>query len=435
VIFSKILSQNGTINSEYLQSWNRHYKTRVNLKPVDSSTKLKSIVMGAGKSYGDCFLNSSGVTLVDSSTNNIQLNSSKEITVSGNTRIIDLLNFLLPHELTLNILPGTKLVTIGGCIANDVHGKNHFKVGSFYNQVISFILRNPSNGTELYCSRYSNKELFNASFGACGLTGWISEVKLRVVPLNSKLLIETSKHDTFEDTMKFMQENRSKADYMIAIQRHNKNNLSYIVYLASKIVNSESINFKLNEPSGFLPFTFPFINRFSFYLRNVSLKLGSIAKPTSKIWSVYDFIFMADKFKNVNKWFGKNGFVEYQFVLSEDKFSSAREIIEYVNLRTTIYLGGIKLFGKGNNSPMSFPKQGATFTLLIKPSHKNLQILRHLDGEILNANGRIYLAKDSSLSSTIFHKMYPKAKNISIIRKNYNLLNFSSDLSKRLKIE
>jgi decaprenylphospho-beta-D-ribofuranose 2-oxidase len=143
---------------------------------------------------------------------------------------------------------------------------------------------------------------------------------------------------------------------------------------------------------------------------------------------------MADRHKNANLWFGKNGFIEYQFSLPWSGKLIAMEVMRDFERHFTIYLSGAKVFGNKSKGLIDFTQEGFTVTLTTRPTSKLYSKLIEFDKKILQNGGRIYLAKDSRLDSDIFARMYPRVEELRSLRSKYNLEMFSSDLSRRLKI-
>ena len=141
---------------------------------------------GLGRSYGDVPLNN-GHTLLDTSRLNRFLSfddATGLLECEAGTTLEDILRLAVPRGWFLPVTPGTKFVTVGGCIANDVHGKNHHRAGTFGRHVRSFELVR-SDGTRLHCSAEENAELFRATIGGLGLTGLMTTASIQLRPIES----------------------------------------------------------------------------------------------------------------------------------------------------------------------------------------------------------------------------------------------------------
>ena len=157
---------------------------------------------GNGRSYGDSCLNSSG-TLIDMRSVNRFVAFDREqgiLTAQAGVLLRDVLDLIVPAGWFLPVSPGTALATLGGALANDVHGKNHHKDGTFGCFIVRFSLMR-SDGQILECSAQENTELFAATIGGLGLTGLVTELTIRLMPVSSPCL--DVRYDTFRGLDEF----------------------------------------------------------------------------------------------------------------------------------------------------------------------------------------------------------------------------------------
>ena len=159
-----------------IKSWNNYPKVKHNnIQYINTDTQInfdseKSLAHGLGRSYGDVCLNENGRLILTKELNQV-LEFDKEkgiLKCNAGASLKDILNLITPSGWFLPVVPGTKYVTIGGAIANDIHGKNHHKFGSFGNYINNFKLLR-SNGEIINCSPVENTGLFRASIGGMGL--------------------------------------------------------------------------------------------------------------------------------------------------------------------------------------------------------------------------------------------------------------------------
>ncbi|MGZ6434117.1 MAG: FAD-binding oxidoreductase, partial [Pseudobdellovibrionaceae bacterium] len=139
-----------------------------------------------GRSYGDVCLNDDAVLLSTKNLNHY-ISFDKDLGIiccESGVSIDEILKLIVPHGWFIPVTPGTKFVTIGGALANDVHGKNHHLAGNFGHHVRQFELLR-SNGNRLLCSRTQNSDLFFATIGGLGLTGLITWVEFNLKKISS----------------------------------------------------------------------------------------------------------------------------------------------------------------------------------------------------------------------------------------------------------
>ena len=420
-----------------------------------NSTDLKNIferktsilARGLGRSYGDASQNSGGITLL---TENLSTMNMKDgiLHVEAGATIESIIRRFVPEGWFIPVTPGTRFVTIGGAIAADVHGKNHQKVGTFGAHVISLKISTPIGIYE--CSRTDRQDLFWATIGGMGLTGIIISAQIRMLRVETaKMKASIYKIRNIENTMKKMLELDEKFMYSVAwidtLSKGRKLGRSIITVgnhaEKSDLKKTELTNplrIELNQklsapnwvPNGLLnKFTVKFFNCFWYHkqLRN----------QIDKIQTISSFFYPLDGIKEWNKIYGSNGFLQYQFVITEKDYKLITEVISiFSRLDCPIFLAVLKKFGSENNGLLSFPIRGWTLALDIPISFPNLtQILDIIDDKVLAVNGKVYLAKDSRMNPKIFKQMYPRIKEFKEIKKKYDPQSiFMSDLSRRLSI-
>ena len=172
---------------------------------------------GNGRSYGDVCLNANGL-LLDVSHLNSFISFDKEsgvLTCEAGVTIGEIIKLTVPYSWFPPVVPGTKHVTIGGAIANDIHGKNHISKGSFGCWVKRFELIK-SDGSSYICSPESNRELFAATIGGMGLTGYIKWAEIQLIQGGPLIEVETKKFENFEELLRINEESRSKYEYTVA---------------------------------------------------------------------------------------------------------------------------------------------------------------------------------------------------------------------------
>src|SRR5712672_2532817 len=174
-----------------VESWGRYPRTRCISRPICwrtdplPKTNGKTILpRGLGRSYGDCCLNDGGVLLQTKWMDKfISFDKSTGLlSCEGGATLDEILQLTVPRGWFLPVTPGTKFVSVGGAIANDIHGKNHHRAGTFGCHVTRFELLR-SNGDRLICSPDENSELFRATIGGLGLTGIILWAEFQLKPI------------------------------------------------------------------------------------------------------------------------------------------------------------------------------------------------------------------------------------------------------------
>src|ERR1700726_2692955 len=172
--------------AEVIESWGRwpqqsqqirRIKHRFDSLPAEASM----LPFGNGRSYGDVCLNGGGVLLMTRGLDRFIAfdPTTGVLECEAGMLLNDIIELALPHGWFLPVSPGTCFVTVGGAIANDVHGKNHHRVGSFGNHVLRLELQR-SDGRLIDCSAQHQPQWFAATVGGLGLTGLIRRATLQM---------------------------------------------------------------------------------------------------------------------------------------------------------------------------------------------------------------------------------------------------------------
>tara|TARA_B100000686_G_C16802272_1_gene987008 strand:+ start:3693 stop:5063 length:1371 start_codon:yes stop_codon:yes gene_type:complete len=411
------------------------------------------IARGSGLAYGDAAINNNEFVLLTEYVNNIlsfdPINGT--ITCQGGVKLEDILSVTIPKGWFLPVTPGTARATVGGCMACDVHGKNHHtSFGSFANNVLSVGMLT-GTGEHIECSPYHNSDIFWATAGGIGLTGIILEITIQLIHIETTQVL--TKHictESLEETLSVLTGNNHYA-YSVAwvdSTSRGKNLGKGVVMLGEHESMSKEDTSDNNDEiywtkfnRAHLPVRFPeiFLNKYSSLLFNNYVYWSSKRRNYREVSvNLSKYFYQLDRVDNWYKLYGKKGFIEYQIVVPENNaFEIFRTILEklkeghFVSLLTSI-----KRMGKSNNGFISFPMEGYALSIDVpKRNNAILALLNHFDKLVIGAGGRVYLAKDSRLNKESFLAMYPRVTEwIEIIDSvNPNRL-FSSDMSRRLGI-
>ena len=275
--------------------------------PDFRSIESTVLPFGYGKSYGDSCQNEGGV-LIDTSALNRFIDFDPQnglFRCEAGVTLASILDFIVPRGWFLASTPGTKFISVAGALANDVHGKNHHRNGTFGSSTTRFELLR-SNGERLICSRDENIDLFNATIGGLGLTGLITWVEFKIKPCPSAFFaMESIKFDCLDEFFEINEDSEKNFDYTVSWVDCTKsgsnlgrgiynrgNHASPEKYDLPKLPKQKLINF---------PFDAPFINEFSVNIFN-SLYFNKQIGLYSKQVVHYDpFFYPLDAILNWNK--------------------------------------------------------------------------------------------------------------------------------------
>jgi decaprenylphospho-beta-D-ribofuranose 2-oxidase len=430
-----------------LASWGNYPKNKSKIFEFDKCSTLKWIVesnmdliaYGNGRSYGDSALSRNTIR---GKHHNFFLNfdqSSGLLHVQAGVVLSEILDIFVPKGWFLSITPGTKLITVGGAIASDVHGKNHHLNGCFSEYVKAFTLM-LSNGKIIRCSKQENADLFKATCGGMGLTGIIIDVEIFLKRIESKNIIQTTiQTSSLNETFQVF-ENYSDKEYIVAwIDCLAKGNKTGKCLITSGTFSDDGELGYQSKSKIKIPFNLPsfIINRLVVKIFNFLYYCRIKNKISNKTVSIDTFFYPLDSILNWNKLYGRNGFIQYQFVLPKKiSFKGLEEILNLISKSGfTPSLAVLKLFGPENNNFLSFPIEGYTLAVDFKIEKKLFKFLEELDKVVVNCGGRIYLAKDARVNKKVFESGYPEVNKFRSLRQKYNLeKKFNSLQSRRLEI-
>jgi FAD/FMN-containing dehydrogenase len=356
-----------------------------------------------------------GMDLLDCTSLNRILDFEWEtgrVRLEAGVNFADLLEVSVPRGWFLPVTPGTKFVTVGGAIANDVHGKNHHcagTIGSHVEQIMVF----RSDGAEVLCSLTSNPELFRATIGGLGLTGVIAWADLRLKRIAGNAIeVETIPFDSLDQFLSLSRASDKAWEYTVAWLDCLSSGGTRGIFLRGNHA-AKTVIHRARAMS--IPFALPpvVLNRATASVFNRLYYTLKARKKGPSLIHYEQFFYPLDSLENWNLLYGRRGFVQYQCVLPHREESAVKRILETVSIPgQACFFAVLKTFGD-IKSPglLSFPRPGVTLALDF-PMHgtSTLKLLDALD-ELVSANGgAVYPAKDARMSSAMFKASFPNWK-------------------------
>lgn len=404
-----------------LTNWNLYpritssvYEPRNYQEVVEFISKNENVIArGAGKCYGDASFSKNIISSVRL-TKIIEFNElSGVIRCESGVLLSSILELIVPKGYFLPVTPGTKFITIGGAFASDIHGKNHHIDGVFSDHVTEIKLVNYKG--EIVCAK-PNQELYIQSAGGLGLTGFIVEVCLQLKKIETAYIKQTSvKAKNLKEIFKLFEANNhctysvawidclavgkniGRSILLLGEHATDKEVLSQRKKLA--VHKSPFLNVPIYFPSFILNATFIRIFNFLYYKKSEGTNIVH-----------YDpYFYPLDKINNWNRIYGKNGFVQYQFVLpKEQSYEGIQTILQVLSSnKLGSFLAVLKLFGKSHEDRyLHFPIEGYTLAVDIKITDSLWEILDQLDDIVNSYGGKVYLTKDARMSRSSFEKQY-----------------------------
>jgi len=376
---------------------------------------------GCGRSYGDSCTNTDALLLPTTGMNRLMAFNEETGVLRAEAGITfdEILQFAVPRGWFLPVSPGTKFVTLGGAIANDVHGKNHHRRGAFGQHVQSLALHRSDTGLQI-CSPTANSDLFRATIGGLGLTGVITWAEFQLIPIKSAFINqEVLRLKNLDDFFRHDDESAAAYEYTV----------SWIDCLATGSSLGRGLFMRGNHadqaPRGKPPLPVHRPPRLTvpcsapgFLLNHATIKLFNEAyfrKPVPRgLHAVHyePFFYPLDVVGQWNRLYGKRGFFQYQCVLPLADGRAAVTALLQIIARSgnASFLTVLKKFGDlPSPGLMSFPRSGLTLALDFPNTGAAVRrMMNELDAVVIAHGGCLYPAKDARMSSALFKRSFPQ---------------------------
>lgn len=421
-----------TIGLEPVEGWGRHpvaqgtvaRPERLRLPPGGGAV----LPRGLGRSYGDAAVPASrgGFVLETARADRVVAFDAERgtLTCEAGLSLAEILRVFLPRGWFPPVTPGTKFVTVGGCVACDVHGKNHHRDGSFGRFVDRLALQ-VADGKVVECGPARERELFLATVGGMGLTGLITEVTLRLLPVESAWMVVEREPvsglgamlDGLRDAGKVWPYTVGWIDCLARGDALGRG----ILMRGRHALGSEApagpppaprrFAVPLDGPEWLLsPVLMRGFNA-AYYLRHAwsrqARRTGADVQPVP----YHGFFYPLDALGGWNRLYGRRGFLQYQCVVPRAAGAPAvAEILERLaSAGAASFLAVIKDCGPESDAYLSFPLEGTTLALDLPYRGERTEALVHeLNAVVIAAGGRVYLAKDAVTRAEDFALMVPR---------------------------
>jgi FAD/FMN-containing dehydrogenase len=408
------------------ESWGRYPKYNARVVPLNWQSDFPSAIanlqdsvlpVGMGRSYGDVCLLQDGTLLQTTGMNRlIDFDPATGIlTAEAGITLAQVLDFAVPRGFFLPVTPGTKYVTLGGAIANDIHGKNHHVAGTFGAHVPSFELVR-TDGTRILCSATENPDWYAATIGGMGLTGFIPWATLRLIPIVSRSIDVEYTHFHGIDEFLSLTQSHAHSTYTVSWIDcvSTGRNFARGIFMAGEHSALPGELKPSPEPKLVFPFDAPAfaLNRYSVAAFN-ALYFHKQMQPHKLFVQDYEpYFYPLDIALHWNRLYGSRGLLQFQYAIP---WEHAREgtiaiLHEVAKSGLASFLAVLKAFGDmPSPGMMSFPQPGITLALdfPIKPG-VSFPLFERLADMTLEFGGRLYPAKDAAMTAAQFQTFYPQ---------------------------
>lgn len=441
-----------------ISGWGRYPVQRCELVRPERHSELWSdapslLARGQGRSYGDAALNEGGRVVLTERVNRFLAFDREQgiVRAEAGLTLAELLAVTVPRGWFPLVTPGTKHVSLGGCVAADVHGKNHHHDGAFGRSVRELELIT-AEGRRLRCSPQENAAAFHATLGGMGLTGIIGEVELQLRPIETAYI--RAHHQgaaNLEQVFQLLQDSDAQARYSVAWVDLMSRGAALgrgVVMNGDHAAADELSGGRRLTPLRLpphkvhnIPFDMPgwLLNGLSIRAFNGRYFHAEGGRNAPFLVDYDRFFYPLDTLDNWNRLYGRRGFVQYQCVLpTAGAMAAMQQIMQRLAASGhPAFLGVLKRMGAQGDGHLSFPMEGYTLAMdLPMKGAPTLALLDGFDEVVLQHGGRVYLAKDARLKPETFRAMYPRFGNWQHVRRELDPHGvFSSSLARRLRLE
>jgi FAD/FMN-containing dehydrogenase len=384
-----------------------------------------TLFFGNGRSYGDSCLAASGHVvrtlpldrLIAADWQTGVLRAEPGVTLE------QILNVAIPRGWMLPVTPGTKYATLGGAIANDVHGKNHHVRGTFGRHVRRFALAR-SDGTQFECSPGEQPEFFAATIGGLGLTGMILWAELQLMQIRSSMIDVTSiRFANLEEFFELSELLDPLHEYSVAwVDCQSRGSaLGRGIFMVGDHAKNGPLEVASRKKRT-MPFTLPIpvFNQATLRVFNELYYQKQRRKEVRETVSYDSYFYPLDSLLEWNRIYGRAGFQQYQCVVPPGEArESTRAILDAIaQSGTGSFLAVMKRCGDVRSPGLlSFPLEGTSLALdFPQRDALNTKLFAQLDAIVREAGGRIYPAKDAHMPGADFRAAYPQWQRLEALR-------------------
>lgn len=406
------------------RSWGRYPRTSEHVVTVSDrhaplpASATPALPLGNARSYGDSCLNDGGTLYAMRSLDRFMAFDpvTGVLTCEAGVLFSEILDLVVPQGWFLPVTPGTRFVTVGGAIGNDVHGKNHHRAGTFGHHVMAFELLR-TDGTRRLCTPGEHADWYQATIGGLGLTGVVlwATIQLKRIP-GPWMSTESHKFGALDEFFALSNESDRDYEYTVSwidcvagVKALGRGLFSRANHAPSRpdkrpTAPTRHLTMRVTPP-------FSLVNRWSLRAFNKLYYHKQRRRVVQATTHYQPFFYPLDSIAHWNRMYGPNGFMQYQCVVPPAAAEGAvKELIQTISSSGQgSFLAVLKQFGnKPSPGMLSFARPGATLALdFPNRDHDTLRILDRLDSITIAAGGAVYPAKDARMSGEHFRRYFP----------------------------
>jgi FAD/FMN-containing dehydrogenase len=386
--------------------------------PLPRSDDVLVLPLGNARSYGDSCLNDGGVLLAARGLDRFIAfdPATGVLTCEAGVLFTDILDLVVPQGWFLPVTPGTRFVTVGGAIANDVHGKNHHRAGTFGHHVLAFELLR-TDGSRRVCSPTENSDWFAATVGGLGLTGVITWATIQLRRIAGPwMCAESHRFESLAGFFELSQASDRDYEYTVSWIDCAASGKALGRGLFSRANHAPSRPDRRPMPSSralAMPLTPPIslINPLSLRTFNQLYYHRQRRRVVHATTHYQPFFYPLDGIANWNRMYGPRGFLQYQCVVPPGAAEATMHelVTSIADAGGGSFLAVLKQFGaRPSPGMLSFAREGTTLALdFPNDGTATFALLDRLDAIVADKAGAVYPAKDARMSAAHFRVYFP----------------------------
>jgi FAD/FMN-containing dehydrogenase len=342
--------------------------------------------------------------------------SSGMVRCESGVSLSDIIDVFLPRGWFLPVTPGTRFVTVGGAIANDVHGKNHHCAGTFGAHLRQVALHRSNDGLVI-CNDEQNSDMLHATIGGLGLTGVIAWADIQLKRVAGPWIdAEQVPFQSLNSFFDLSRESDGRFEYTVAWLDCFAGKNARGIFFRGNHAAERGKEIRARRGSNLsIPFALPgwVLNQYSIKAFNAAYYKMHSGKKSASAVSYDSFFYPLDSIGKWNLLYGGNGFLQYQCVIPENNIAAIGELLERIaQSGMGSFLGVLKQFGAAPPAGMlSFPRPGITLALDFAMRERTLKLMQSLDEVVHQSGGALYPAKDARMSPAMFEASFPQWRN------------------------
>lgn len=382
------------------------------------SHKNGMVARGMGRTFGDAALEANGVVITEQLRHFISFDEQQGvIRAQAGVTLSEVLEVTIPKGWFLPVVPDTSYMTLGGAVACNIHGKNHFRQGDFASHVLDIQLRLP-NGEVCHAAPGHNQEVFWATAGGMGMTGIIEEVAIQLIPVKSISLYTTShKVANAIEMVEAMQEYKNQSDYMVGwidMAAPGKKLGSGVFRRAihcDEAGGGIGLNHYRPVHEIFIPPRIATPHLFHKRMLKIYNKLRFFrytSKPKTELIHFHQFFYPLDRLYRWSRLYGKKGMVQYQcFIPESDTMGTSLH-----HLLAMIYEHGQRAaaatikYHEKQKFVFGHSEVGLSITLNFPHSLEVKEMVHAMNHYLISIGGTVCLVNDIVLTREHFNTMY-----------------------------